>query len=203
MRSKRERKTPWLGGTAVLATVAVLLALAEAPACAQPLGKEMVEAGPRHHVEAFPIMAFFDVYSVQYAYRIRPHFEPIFGLAYVNVKVKDRSDAVIGRMHAPTLPVGLRWYVWGNAHLEYQLWPAYNAYRDHVEDRYYKGFDLYNEFRVGYRLDFQLGRRSLFSSLQYVYGFGLYPGNKPERFIQAVEDAPPFHVPSLSIGLRF
>jgi len=62
---------------------------------------------------------------------------------------------------------------------------------------------LYNEFRAGYRFDFDLGRIPLFSSVQYVYGFGLYPGNKPQNFIQAVEDAPPFHVPSVSIGLRF
>jgi hypothetical protein len=45
------------------------------------------------------------------------------------------------------------------------------------------GVYLYNEFRAGYRFDFNLGRIPLFSSVQYVYGFGLYPGNKPRRFI--------------------
>jgi hypothetical protein len=35
------------------------------------------------------------------------------------------------------------------------------------------------------------------------YGFGLYPGNKPDNFREAAEDQPVFHVPSLSIGLRF
>jgi hypothetical protein len=74
----------------------------------------------------------------------------------VNVEVRDRDDQVIGRMHAPTLPVGLRWYVWGKAHVEYQLWPAYNAYHDQVGERYHRGFDLYNELRVGYRVDFTL-----------------------------------------------
>jgi hypothetical protein len=181
-----------------------VLCLGVSPAYAQTQEREADEVPPRrHHVETFPIMAAVDVYSVQYTYAIHRRLEAIVGVAYVNVEVHDRSDVVIGRMHAPTLPVGLRWYVWRNAHVEYQLWPAYNAYRDGVEQRYYRGFDLYNEFRAGYRFDFSLGRVPLFSSLQYVYGFGLYPGNKPENFIQAVKDAPPFHVPSLSIGLRF
>jgi hypothetical protein len=124
-------------------------------------------------------------------------------MAYVNVEVSDQADAVIGQLNAPTVPIGLRRYVWRNAHLEYQLWPAYNFYYDRVGERYYNGFDLYNEIRGGYRLDFTLRGRPLFTNLQYVYGFGLYPGNKPDNFTLAVEDAPPFHVPSISIGLKF
>ncbi len=192
---------PSRGRITVFAAVLVLLVGVAAHMHAQT--PEPETAPRRHHVEMFPIMAAFDVYSVQYAYRIHPRLEAIAGVAYVNVKVHDRYDTFIGRMHAPTLPFGLRCHVWRNAHLEYQLWPAYNAYHDSVEDRYYNGFDLYNELRVGYRFDFNLGRIPLFSSVQYVYGFGLYPGNKPRSFIQAVEDAPPFHVPSLSMGLRF
>ena len=192
-----------LSRSGIIGTLVALLVGVATPAYTQTPQRETAEASRRHHVELYPIMAIFDVYSVQYAYRIHPRLDAIAGVAYVNVKVHDRSDTAIGRMHAPTLPVGLRWYVWRNAHLEYQLWPAYNAYHDRVEDRYYKGFDLYNELRAGYRFDFDLDRIPLFSSVQYVYGFGLYPGNKPQRFIQAVEDAPPFHVPSISIGLRF
>jgi hypothetical protein len=30
-----------------------------------------------------------------------------------------------------------------------------------------------------------------------------HQATKPENFTQPVEDAPPFHVPSISIGLRF
>jgi hypothetical protein len=47
-------------------------------------------------------MALFDVSSVQYGYRAHPRFEAIVGVAHVNVKMRDRSDTVIGRMHAPT-----------------------------------------------------------------------------------------------------
>lgn len=156
-----------------------------------------------HQIEIFPIMAVFEVYSLQYSYRITPHLSFITGLAYVNVDVDDPQGNKIGKMHSPTLSLGLRAYFWSNAHVEYQLWPAYNFYYDRVGDRYYNGFDLYNELRAGYRVDFTLAGMPFFTNLQYVFGFGLYPGNKPENFIEATEDAPIFHVPSISVGMRF
>jgi hypothetical protein len=90
------------GSVAMLATAVLLLVGVAAPAHAQTPEQETAEALRRRHVETFPIMALFDVYSVQYAYRAHPRFEAIVGVAYVNVKVRDRSDTVIGRMHAPT-----------------------------------------------------------------------------------------------------
>jgi hypothetical protein len=80
---------------------------------------------------------------------------------------------------------------------------VYNNYYDRIGDRHYAGFDLYNEVRARYRVDFCLGGAPLFTNLQWVYGFGIYPGNKPDNFRQAADDAPPFHVPSVSIGVRF
>jgi hypothetical protein len=157
----------------------------------------------RHMIETYPIMAFVGIYSVQYSYRITEKNEIIVGLAYVNVDVNDRDGIAVGQLNAPTLPVGFRRYLWRNAHVEYQLWPAFNNYYDRIGGRYYPGFDLYNEVRAGYRLDFRIGRAPLFTNLQWVYGFGIYPGNKPENFHKAVEDAPPFHVPSVSIGMKF
>lgn len=184
-------------------TITALLSVLAAPYQAAQAQSRNGVSEHRHHVETYPIMALVRVYSVQYAYRVTERNELIVGLAYVNVDVHDRDGTAIGQLNAPTLPVGFRRYLWRNAHIEYQLWPAYNNYLDRVSDRRYPGFDLYNEVRAGYRLDFVLGGAALFSNLQYVYGFGLYPGNKPDSFHRAVEDAPPFHVPSISIGLKF
>jgi hypothetical protein len=178
----------------------VLLLPATAGAQPQPAPSDVTH---RHHLEAFPIVALFGIYSAQYGYRVSPKNELIVGFTYVNIEVRDRDDQMIGRFHAPTLPLGVRRYLWRNAHVEYQLWPAYNFYYDTVGERYHNGFDLYNEARAGYRIDFSLGRVPLFANAQYVYGFGLYPGNKPDNFREAAEDQPVFHVPSLSIGLRF
>jgi hypothetical protein len=182
------------------AALLVLLLPATAGAQSQPAPPGVTH---RHHLEVFPIVALFDIYSAQYGYRVSPRNELIVGLTYVNIQVTDRDDRVIGRFHAPTLPLGFRRYLWRNAHVEYQIWPAYNFYYDKVGERYHNGFDLYNEARAGYRIDFSLGAVPLFANAQYVYGFGLYPGNKPDNFTEAAKDQPVFHVPSLSIGLRF
>jgi hypothetical protein len=186
--------------TPLAAALLVLLFPATAGAQSQPAPPGLTH---RHHLEVFPIVALFDIYSAQYGYRVTPRNELIVGFTYVNIQVSDRDDRVIGRFHAPTLPLGFRRYLWRNAHVEYQIWPAYNFYYDKVGERYHNGFDLYNEARAGYRIDFVLGGVPLFANAQYVYGFGLYPGNKPDNFTEAAEDQPVFHVPSLSIGLRF
>jgi len=155
------------------------------------------------HLETFPIMAIFRVYSAQYSHPVTERTDLIIGAAYVNVDVQDRTGATIGRLHAPTVPIGARRYLWRNAHVEYQLWPAYNSYLDYVEERYHHGFDLYSEARAGYRFDFSIRASPLFTRVQYVVGFGIYPGDKPENFLEASSDAHPFHVPSASIGIRF
>ena len=63
------------------------------------------------------------------------------------------------------------------------------------------GFDFYNEFRAGYRLGFRLGTRPMLTSLQYAFGFGIHPGNKPDNYLEAIEDQPTFHAPSISVGI--
>ncbi len=180
----------------------VLLLLASA-SCFAGEERPIRSSTNRHFIETFPIMAAFKVYSVQYSYALSSRLDLVTGLAYVNVFIDNRHGDRIGRLHSPTIPVGLRAYAWRALHVEYQLWPAWNAYQDIEGERWYKGFDLYNEIRGGYRLDFSLVGVPLFTNLQYVYGFGLVPGNKPRNFMDAVEDAPPFHVPSASIGIRF
>lgn len=179
----------------------VAASLLAAPALAEDEGKDP-GLEHRHLVEVFPIVAFFRIYSVQYSYRLLPWLDAVTGFTYVGANVEDQQGNQVGRYSAPTVPVGLRAYFWRNAHVEYQLWPAWNTYHERATGRSHAGFDLYSEIRVGYRLDFQLWGLPLFTNLQYVVGFGLYPGNKPESFFEAVEGAPLFHVPSASIGIR-
>lgn len=157
----------------------------------------------KQSVETFPIMAAFGVYSLQYVYDWTENDSLILGLAYVNSTVSNQKNEVIGQFFAPTIPIGYRRYLLGNFHVEYQLWPAYNCYFDKTEDKFYNGFDLYSELRAGYRLDLKFGNTPFFLNLQYVYGIGLIPGNKPESFIKVAEESPPFHVPSISVGIKF
>lgn len=154
-------------------------------------------------IESFPIMAAFKIYSVQGIYELTETDHLIFGLAYVNSKVNDLDGIEVGQFFAPTIPVGYRRYIVGNFHIEYQLWPAYNFFLDTQENKFYNGFDLYSELRAGYRFDLKLGKTPMFLNLQYVFGIGLYPGNKSERFLEVAKESPPFHFPSLSVGVHF
>jgi hypothetical protein len=45
--------------------------------------------------------------------------------------------------------------------------------------------------------------RPLFINLQYLLGFGLYGGNKPESFKRQAEEEPLFLAPVLFLGCRF
>lgn len=157
----------------------------------------------KHSIEAFPIVALFKIYSVQYTYAFSPNYDFIVGVAYVNIVVEDKDGNKIGQLFAPTMPIGMRRFFWKNLHIEYQLWPAYNMYYETKEEKYYCGFDLYNEFRAGYKFDVRVGGLPFFLNLQYALGFGLYPGNKPDSFIERSKEIPIFHAPSIAIGLRF
>ncbi len=157
----------------------------------------------KHSIEAFPIVALFKIYSVQYSYAFSPNYALIIGLAYVNAVIDDKDGNAIGQLFAPTVPIGIRRFFWKKLHLEYQLWPAYNRYYEKNEKKYYNGFDLYNEFRAGYKFDVRISGLPFFLNLQYVLGFGLYPGNKPDSFIERNKEVPIFHALSIGIGVRF
>lgn len=151
----------------------------------------------RHSIEISPMSPVFKIWAVQFSYRLSPKNEGILGLAYANIKYDE------GRSHAPTLLIGYRHFFWKGLHLEYQLWPAYNAYFENNEVAYYKGFELWNEFRTGYLIDFMIGDTPVFINPQLLFGFGLYAGNKPESFKKQVENEFLFVYPNVFVGIRF
>jgi hypothetical protein len=69
------------------------------------------------------------------------------------------------------------------------------------EDRHCKGFDLWNEFRVGYTIDFHIAAQAFVVDLQYILGFGLYRGNKPADFGSG--ESPLFRAPLILVGAKF
>jgi hypothetical protein len=157
----------------------------------------------RHYIEAFPIVTLFKIYSAHYLYALTPDDHLIAGFSYVNTYLKNREGIAVGQLYAPTIVIGYRRYFWKNLHAEYQLWPSYNDYLEISEGKFYSGFDLYSEIRAGYRIDLELAGMEMFTNPQMIYGFGIFPGNKPDSFYELVKEAPPFIVPSLSIGIRF
>jgi hypothetical protein len=150
-------------------------------------------------IEFSPVSPFIRIYAAQYARRLTDKDELILGGAYANIKYDD------GQSHAPTFIVGYRRYIWRKAHAEYQLWPSYNWYLEQNEEKYYQGAELWNEFRIGYTFDFNIGRAPWFVNAQYLVGWGLYGDeSKPQSWKdQVAREGELFAAPMVFMGWRF
>jgi hypothetical protein len=174
-------------------------------------------ASPRHAVEVSPLSPLFRIYALQYGYALDEKNELLGGFAYSNIRYdaapKERSAVLdllitpnhrtydIGEIHSYSLFVGYRRYLWRGFCAEYQLWPGYSDFYSKPEDRHYKGFDLWNELRVGYTINFHIARQAFVVDLQYILGFGLYRGNKPADFGSG--ESPLFRAPLVLVGAKF
>jgi len=84
------------------------------------------------------------------------------------------------------------------------MWDRYHDIKENVI--YPVGFDLWNEFRLGYAFDFKIRKQTLFLNVQWPLGFSLYsdPKGKPEAFKKLVKKDPFFYFPPLFfVGIRF
>jgi hypothetical protein len=120
----------------------------------------------------------------------------------MNIRYKD-----IGHTDAPGFIIGYRHYLWNNLHIDYQLMPGWDRYYEQNENKKYPlAFDLWNEFRLGYSWDFQVGKIPVYLNLQWPLGFALYsdPEGKPESFKRKAKEEPLFYFPPMFfIGVRF
>ncbi len=154
----------------------------------------------RHAIDICPIAPLFNIYAVHYRYSLTEKDELIAGLSFMNIQFEG-----VGESNSPALILGYRRYVWKGLHLEYEIWPAWDDFWEKNERTYYSGFDLWNEFRLGYKFDFNAGKVPMFLSIQWPFGFGLYASNKPDSYTQfAEENGKIFYFPPLFfIGFKF
>ena len=152
----------------------------------------------QHSIDFSPLSPMFHIYAIHYTRHLSAHDDFIIGPAYTNIPYD------FGETRAASLILGYRRYLWKNLHLEYQLWPNYDWFYEKNEDKTYPGFDLWNEFRLGYRVDFTLGDLPCYINFQWPFGFGLYVANKPESFKQKEKDEPYFYFPPMFfLGVKF
>lgn len=156
----------------------------------------------KHSIDLCPLSPMFRIYAIQYSYSITPKDELIVGPYYANIHFED-----IGNTDAPGFIVGYRRYIWRNFHLEYQLMPQWDHFYEKNERKTYPlGFDLWNEFRVGYSFDFNVRKLPAFINIQWPLGFILYSDEsaKPESFKKKAAKDPYFYFPPLFfVGVRF
>jgi len=156
----------------------------------------------KHSLDFCPVSPLFRIYAVHYCYRVTAHSEIIAGPYYANIRYKD-----IGNTDAPGFIIGYRQYVWKRLHIDYQLIPQWDHFYEKNEKKTYPlGFDLWNEFRLGYTWDFKVAWLPLFINVQWPFGFALYSDDsaKPESFKDWAKHHPFFYFPPMFfVGMRF
>lgn len=181
------------------AVLAILLFLNGAALAQNNTAAGSIRMENRNAMEVSPLVAVFGkIYAVSYGRQLTESGQALIGFAYQNIEYD------FGTTHAPTIVIGYKRYFWKNLYAEYSLWPAYNAFHEDKEDKYYTGFELWNEFRAGWDIDFKLGGIPVFISPQGLIGFGLIEGSKPQSFKDYCKDEEPvFAAFNVMLGFRF
>ncbi|MGE0076352.1 MAG: hypothetical protein AB7S48_00680 [Bacteroidales bacterium] len=135
--------------------------------------KNSVETSP---MSPFMQMAGKGIWGIKYDYAFGQTNELKLGIAYMNLHYQE------GNTNSPALIIGYRRFLWKRLYTEYELWPCYDEFYEKNENKYYKGFDLWNEFRLGYQFNFRIKEFPMFVNVAWPFGFGLYSSNKPESF---------------------
>jgi len=160
----------------------------------------------KHSIETSPLspimqMADAGIWGIKYEYAFTKNDELKFGIAYMNIHFPE------GNTNSPALIFGYRRFFWKKFYVEYELWPCYDEFYEKNENKYYKGFDLWNEFRIGYQFNFHIKEFPMFINAAWPFGFGLYSSNKPDSFYdrmnQSFGDKYFFQMPLIFIGFKF
>lgn len=156
----------------------------------------------KNSIDTCPMSPMFKIYAIHYCRKITDHSELIAGPYYANIHYKD-----IGNTNAPGFIVGYRHYFWKALHLDYQLMPQWDHFYEKNENKTYPlGFDLWNEFRLGYVWDFKVASVPAFINVQWPFGFILITDDsaKPQSFKDHAKDNPFFYFPPMFfLGVRF
>ena len=166
--------------------------------CAAQVYKHAIETSPLS-----PLLQAADagIWGIKYEYAINESSEFKLGLAYMNIYFEE------GNTNSPALILGYRKFLRPKFYVEYEIWPGYDRFYEKHEQKYYKGFDIWNEFRIGYQKDFAIRDLPLFLNVAWPFGFGLYSSNKPDSFYDRMDENFGskyfFHFPLLFVGYRF
>jgi hypothetical protein len=160
----------------------------------------------KHSISTDPLLPLFNSFAILFEYNKTEKSSFIAGLWY------GKSTETYPKMlEYPGYAVNIspifayRYYVWRNLHAEYQLYPGFTKYYEKNEGIFYRSFNLFNEFRVGYKFNFQFQELPLMLNLQFPVGFTLYDSNEPETFTEIRRQDPVFYIfyPNFYLGIRF
>lgn len=160
----------------------------------------------KHSISSDPLLPLFNAFAIIYEYQRTDKSSFIFGFWYGKATETYPKMLEYPGYSVNISPVfGYRYYFWKKFHAEYQLYTGFTKYYEKSEDRFYKSFNLFNEFRIGYKFNFHIHRMPLILNLQFPVGFTIYDTNEPETFRQIRKQDPIFYIfyPNLYLGIRF
>lgn len=142
------------------------------------------------------------IYMLKASLSISERSELGFGPAFQNWKNTDKEP--LGQANAYTLLLSYRYFFWKNFHVELELWPAYNHFNSFVDGKTYKGFELWVEYKVGYKAAIT---KNLYISLQPGLAQGLWmqnrwPDFKEDSTVEFIKESLVF-VPQILLGWTF
>jgi hypothetical protein len=117
------------------------------------------------------------IYMLKISVGISENSELGFGPAFQNWKNTEKAPR--GQANAYTLLLSYRFFFWKNFHVELELWPAYNHFNSFVDDKTYKGFELWVEYKVGYKAPIT---KHLYINFQPGLAHGLWMQNRWPEF---------------------
>ena len=166
----------------------------------------IVEKNLRNSVYVDPLLPFFDLLIINYGFEYNKRNEGVFGL----VLSKSTTTPVEyleypGYIKSIGAVLGHRFYFYKGFHIDAWFMPSYNSIFEENENRFYKSFSVYNEYRIGYKYNFKLFKIPLLVNAQWPLGFSLYDSNRPESFRELDKEDPIFYlfIPNIWIGYRF
>lgn len=143
------------------------------------------------------------IYMVNMAYNISKKNEVLLGFAFQNWKNETKKPR--GQAHAYTLVAGYRYYLWKGLNLEIMLFPAFNNFNSYVDNKWYHGFEAWNEYRIGYKYEWNINSRKVYINIQPGIGHALYMQHiwpdLSKDYYNFIKESITF-IPQIALGIR-
>jgi hypothetical protein len=141
------------------------------------------------------------IYMVNMAYSFKDKNEILFGYAFQNWK--NVSAKPMGQAHANTITIGYRYYFWRGLNSELMLFPAYNKFESFVDNKSYSGFEIWSEYRLGYKFDVNTNLCNFYINIQPGVGHAIYMQNIwPGLNKNAFRKESLSFIPQIAIGFK-
>ncbi len=133
------------------------------------------------------------IYTLHFNYMPDDSNEFFFGPCFQNFS----HDSFT--VYAYTLILGYRRYFWKGLFAEAELYPAYNSIWSKITESYHPGYEMWTEFKIGYKIP-------LWKSKYYLQpapgiGSGIFRTNAPPNYYNEIES--PIFIPQIMIGREF